>query len=103
MKQLIATCIPELVMTNPIFSSLSEDTKEKVCLLLNASPLVDGILFKHIWHEMDTSCRSRLALLNQKLTQLERRVEYIEARIAQNEPLSANHLDEIEIGSENYV
>ncbi|KAH9503747.1 putative protein BRICK1-B [Bulinus truncatus] len=49
-------------------------------------------------NSFDTSCRSRLALLNQKLTQLERRVEYIEARIAQNETLSANHLDEIEIG-----
>jgi hypothetical protein len=29
----------------------------------------------------DTSCRSRLATLNEKLTQLERRVEYIEARV----------------------
>ena len=29
----------------------------------------------------DTSCRSRLAQLNEKLTQLERRVEYIEARV----------------------
>ena len=30
---------------------------------------------------VDTSCRSRLATLNEKLTQLERRVEYIEARV----------------------
>ena len=29
----------------------------------------------------DTSCRSRLASLNEKLTQLERRVEFIEARV----------------------
>ncbi|CAL1538549.1 unnamed protein product [Lymnaea stagnalis] len=54
-------------------------------------------------NSFDTSCRSRLAVLNQKLTELERRVEYIEARIAQNETLSENHIEEIEIGSENFV
>ena len=30
------------------------------------------------------SCRSRLATLNEKLTELERRVEYIEARVSTN-------------------
>jgi len=39
------------------------------------SPITFFILFT------DTSCRSRLATLNEKLTQLERRVEYIEARV----------------------
>ncbi|XP_055883264.1 probable protein BRICK1-B [Biomphalaria glabrata] len=39
-------------------------------------------------NSFDTSCRSRLALLNQKLTQLERRVEYIEARVTKGETLS---------------
>lgn len=29
----------------------------------------------------DMSCRSRLATLNEKLTALERRIEYIEARV----------------------
>lgn len=30
----------------------------------------------------DMSCRSRLATLNEKLTALERRIEYIEARVS---------------------
>ena len=30
---------------------------------------------------LDMSCRSKLATLNEKLTTLERRVEYIEARV----------------------
>lgn len=38
-------------------------------------------------NSFDTSCRSRLATLNQKLTELERRVEYIEARIVKGESL----------------
>ena len=37
----------------------------------------------------DMSCRSRLATLNEKLTTLERRVEYIEARVSiSQEPLN---------------
>lgn len=32
----------------------------------------------------DTSCRSRLASLNEKLTALERQVEYLEARVSDN-------------------
>ncbi|XP_005093794.1 probable protein BRICK1-B isoform X2 [Aplysia californica] len=39
-------------------------------------------------NSFDTSCRSRLAVLNQKLTELERQVEYIEARITKGETLS---------------
>jgi len=31
---------------------------------------------------VDMSCRSRLAVLNEKLTTLERRVEYLEARVS---------------------
>ncbi|KAK2188790.1 hypothetical protein NP493_121g02025 [Ridgeia piscesae] len=32
-------------------------------------------------NSFDVSCRSRLATLNERLTSLERRVEYIEARV----------------------
>ncbi|XP_064605531.1 probable protein BRICK1 [Liolophura sinensis] len=38
-------------------------------------------------NSFDTSVRSRLATLNEKLMQLERRVEYIEARITKGETL----------------
>ncbi|KAE8743568.1 hypothetical protein FOCC_FOCC010815 [Frankliniella occidentalis] len=31
---------------------------------------------------VDMSCRSRLAVLNEKLTTLERRIEYLEARVS---------------------
>lgn len=33
----------------------------------------------------DMSCRSRLAVLNEKLTTLERRIDYLEATILKNE------------------
>ncbi|RLV99444.1 hypothetical protein DV515_00009688 [Chloebia gouldiae] len=36
----------------------------------------------------DMSCRSRLATLNEKLTALERRIEYIEARVTKGETLT---------------
>lgn len=36
----------------------------------------------------DLSCRSRLATLNERLTKLERRIEYIEARVTRSETLS---------------
>ena len=36
----------------------------------------------------DLSCRSRLASLNEKLTALERRIEYIEARVTMGETLN---------------
>jgi len=39
-------------------------------------------------NSFDMSCRSRLATLNEKLTSLERRVEYIEARVTKGETLS---------------
>uniref|UniRef100_A0A3B4AY04 Uncharacterized protein n=1 Tax=Periophthalmus magnuspinnatus TaxID=409849 RepID=A0A3B4AY04_9GOBI len=35
-------------------------------------------------NSFDMSCRSRLATLNEKLTALERRIEYIEARVKLN-------------------
>lgn len=38
-------------------------------------------------NSFDLSCRSRLAMLNQKLTALERRIEYIEARVTMGETL----------------
>lgn len=34
------------------------------------------------------SCRSRLAVLNEKLTTLERRIEYLEARVTRGETLT---------------
>uniref|UniRef100_A0A4W3JYP8 BRICK1 subunit of SCAR/WAVE actin nucleating complex n=1 Tax=Callorhinchus milii TaxID=7868 RepID=A0A4W3JYP8_CALMI len=36
-------------------------------------------------NSFDMSCRSRLATLNEKLTSLERRIEYIEARVRRRE------------------
>lgn len=39
-------------------------------------------------NSFDTSCRSRLATLNEKLAALEKSVEYIEARIGKGETLS---------------
>ena len=40
------------------------------------------IFFNFFNSHLDMSCRSRLAELNEKLTALERRVEYIEARVS---------------------
>ncbi|ELK34359.1 Von Hippel-Lindau disease tumor suppressor [Myotis davidii] len=40
-------------------------------------------------NSFDMSCRSRLATLNEKLTALERRIEYIEARVTKGETLPA--------------
>lgn len=48
-----------------------------VTLILNISLLLP-----------DMSCRSRLATLNEKLTALERRIEYIEARVTKGETLT---------------
>ncbi|XP_047000066.1 probable protein BRICK1-B [Schistocerca americana] len=39
-------------------------------------------------NSFDMSCRSRLATLNEKLTTLERRVEYLEARVTKGETLT---------------
>lgn len=39
-------------------------------------------------NEFDMSCRSRLAKINEQLTSLEQRVEYIEARVTKGETLS---------------
>ncbi|XP_034515047.1 probable protein BRICK1 [Ailuropoda melanoleuca] len=39
-------------------------------------------------NSIDMSCRSRLATLNKKLTALERRIEYIEARVTKGETLT---------------
>lgn len=38
-------------------------------------------------NSFDTSCRSRLASLNEKLTALERQVEYLEARVTKGDTL----------------
>uniref|UniRef100_G1QDJ0 Protein BRICK1 n=1 Tax=Myotis lucifugus TaxID=59463 RepID=G1QDJ0_MYOLU len=39
-------------------------------------------------NSFDMSCCSRLATLNEKLTALERRIEYIEARVTKGETLT---------------
>ncbi|XP_013777861.1 protein BRICK1-like [Limulus polyphemus] len=39
-------------------------------------------------NSFDMSCRSRLAILNEKLTSLERRMEYLEARVTKGETLT---------------
>ncbi|KAK6624784.1 putative protein BRICK1 [Polyplax serrata] len=39
-------------------------------------------------NSFDMSCRSRLAVLNEKLTILERRIEYLEARVTKGETLT---------------
>ena len=39
-------------------------------------------------NSFDASCRGRLALLNERLTQLERKIDYLEARISKGEPVA---------------
>ncbi|XP_023234297.1 protein BRICK1 [Centruroides vittatus] len=39
-------------------------------------------------NSFDMSCRSRLATLNEKLTSLERKIEYLEARVTKGETLT---------------
>ncbi|XP_043279941.1 probable protein BRICK1-B [Venturia canescens] len=39
-------------------------------------------------NSFDMSCRSRLAVLNEKLTTLERRIEYLEACVTKGETLT---------------
>ncbi|XP_046662224.1 probable protein BRICK1-B [Homalodisca vitripennis] len=39
-------------------------------------------------NSFDMSCRSRLAVLNEKLTTLERKIEYLEARVTKGETLT---------------
>jgi len=39
-------------------------------------------------NSFDMSCRGRLAVLNEKLNQLERRIDYLEARVTKGETLN---------------
>ncbi|KXJ30147.1 putative protein BRICK1-B [Exaiptasia diaphana] len=39
-------------------------------------------------NDFDISCRSKLAKLNEKITSLELKIEYIEARVTKGETLS---------------
>jgi len=39
-------------------------------------------------NSFDLSCKSRLAMLNEKLTKLERKIEYLEARVTKGETLN---------------
>ncbi|XP_076054587.1 hematopoietic stem/progenitor cell protein 300 [Oratosquilla oratoria] len=39
-------------------------------------------------NSFDMSCRSKLSQLNEKLTTLERRIEYLEARVTKGETLN---------------
>ncbi|CAI9604103.1 unnamed protein product [Staurois parvus] len=52
-------------------------------------------------NSFDMSCRSRLATLNEKLTALERRIEYIEARVgAPPDPTPTRHPDKEDLSGE---
>lgn len=61
-------------------------TKVKLLVLNHFVPIAVLTAYAKL-SVIDTSCRSRLATLNEKLTQLERRVEYIEARVKLQENL----------------
>lgn len=39
-------------------------------------------------NSFDMSCRGRLATLNERLTQLERKIDYLEARVTKGETLN---------------
>lgn len=39
-------------------------------------------------NSFDASCRGRLALLSERLTQLERKIDYLEARISKGEAIT---------------
>lgn len=39
-------------------------------------------------NSFDASCRGRLALLNERLTQMERKIDYLEARVSKGETVS---------------
>ncbi|XP_043207913.1 probable protein BRICK1-B [Amphibalanus amphitrite] len=39
-------------------------------------------------NSFDLSCKSRLAILNEKLTKLERKIDYLEARVTKGETLN---------------
>nr|SVE92825.1 EOG090X0ON0 [Megafenestra aurita] len=39
-------------------------------------------------NSFDMSCRGRLAVLNEKLTRLERKIEYLEARVTKGDTLT---------------
>nr|SVE75565.1 EOG090X0ON0 [Daphnia dolichocephala] len=39
-------------------------------------------------NSFDMSCRGRLAVLNEKITQLERKIEYLEARVTKGDTLT---------------
>lgn len=39
-------------------------------------------------NSFDASCRGRLALLNERLTQLERKIDYLEAQISKGEAVN---------------
>ena len=41
-------------------------------------------------NSFDASCRGRLALLNERLTQLERKIDYLEARVAKGETVQSS-------------
>uniref|UniRef100_A0A8C6L6V5 BRICK1 subunit of SCAR/WAVE actin nucleating complex n=1 Tax=Nothobranchius furzeri TaxID=105023 RepID=A0A8C6L6V5_NOTFU len=54
-------------------------------------------------NSFDMSCRSRLATLNEKLTALERRIEYIEARVKAQTSLSPSQFGQLLRGNSQGV
>lgn len=47
----------------------------------NMSMFGPWFIVYNLWYRLDMSCRGRLAVLNEKLTRLERKIEYLEARV----------------------
>ncbi|CAO1310450.1 unnamed protein product [Diamesa hyperborea] len=56
--------------------------REYIEVITNSIKKITGFL-----NSFDMSCRSRLAVLNEKLTSLERRIDYLEACVVKGETL----------------
>lgn len=52
--------------------------------------ILSYIVFNMLFSSLDMSCRSRIAVLNEKLTTLERRIEYLEACVSDSLSLHLN-------------
>ncbi|XP_074929158.1 putative protein BRICK1 [Chelonoidis abingdonii] len=63
---------------DPVQREIHQDWANREYIKVNTSSIKKIADFLN---SFDMSCRSRLATLNEKLTALERRIEYIEARV----------------------
>ncbi|KAL7985932.1 hypothetical protein Chor_011098, partial [Crotalus horridus] len=73
------------VQEDPVQREIHQDwaNREYIELITSSIKKIADFL-----NSFDMSCRSRLATLNEKLTALERRIEYIEARVTKGETLT---------------